>query len=206
MLRSVFWVRTAVQPRVSGNDVGQDEFDVCVGCGDVLILVRYALRNVRVSTTRQTLARHRHDDFFQLCVSSLFLSQNSICMCHFLFFLFLNFFFIFSIFLIFLNFLIFLIFLNFYHFPHFFAFSFYFFSTFFLVFFFFDFSIFCTMCISFPPPDPLRKDPLPQTPSSAGPPSARPPKMSLYVFPLPPPFSLSFSLFGGLFVEFWWCF
>ena len=50
-LRSVFQVRTAVQPTVSWKDVGQDEFGICIfqnfGCRNVLILVRYALRNVR---------------------------------------------------------------------------------------------------------------------------------------------------------------
>ena len=53
MLRSVFLERTAVEPRVSWKDVGQDEFDICIvlcfGCRNVLTLVRYALRNVRVT-------------------------------------------------------------------------------------------------------------------------------------------------------------
>ena len=45
------------------KDVGQDELDICIvlcfGCRNVLTLVRYALRDVRVSTTRLTLARRQ---------------------------------------------------------------------------------------------------------------------------------------------------
>ena len=63
MLRSVFLVRTAVQPKVAWKDVEQDEFDIyivlCFICRNVLTLVKYALGNVRVSTTRQTLARRQ---------------------------------------------------------------------------------------------------------------------------------------------------
>ena len=40
----------------------------------------------------------------------------------------------------------------------------------------------------------------------AGPPSAGPPKISRFFFLLTPPFSFFFSLSGGPFVEFWWCF
>ena len=40
--------------------------------------------------------------------------------------------------------------------------------------------------------------------SPCGPPCG-PPKISLMVFPLPPPFSLFLSLSGCLLVEFWWC-
>ena len=56
MLRSVFLVRTAVQPRVSWRDVGQDGFDICIvlfcGCKNVWTLARFAQRNGREGTTR----------------------------------------------------------------------------------------------------------------------------------------------------------
>ena len=43
--------------------MSMDGSDICIvlcfGCRNVLILARYALRNVRVSTTRQTLARRQ---------------------------------------------------------------------------------------------------------------------------------------------------
>ena len=61
MLRSVFLLRTAVQPRVSWRDVGQDGFDLCIvlryGCKNVWALTKCAQRNGRGSTIRQTFAR-----------------------------------------------------------------------------------------------------------------------------------------------------
>ena len=42
--------------------------------------------------------------------------------------------------------------------------------------------------------------------SKGGGPKAGSPKFrAFFFFPLPPPFSLSFSLSGGLLVEIWWC-